>query len=267
MLDIQIVSDLHIEFWANKKQFNFIKPAAAILALLGDICCCGNDADFELFKRFINEVLPLYEQIIFISGNHEYYFNSNAKPTYKNTMEGIDEKIKEYFKATSNKLHYLNNNTIKLSDGKETYIIIGSTLWSWIPETRRESIQSQMNDYSFIYYNNKKPTSLTSNRVAEMFINNVKFIKQQIAKYKDKHKIIIFTHHKPYISTNYNPNSLSVAYESDLSFLFDKYIKLWAYGHTHIADSSVHKKVWFYSNPKGYPSQKTNYKKNISIKV
>ena len=267
MLNIQIVSDLHVEFWANKKQFNFVKPVAPILALLGDICCCGSDADFSLFKRFINEVLPLYEQIIFISGNHEYYNNTKIKPEYKNTIEGIDEKIKQFFKSTSPKLHHLNNSSIKLSDGKDTYIIIGSTLWSWIPENRRGSIQSQMNDYSYIYFNNKKPLPLTSNHVAEMFTNNVKYIKQQIAKYKDRYKIIIFTHHKPYLSTSYDINGLSVAYESDLSSLFDEYINLWAYGHTHIADSSMHKKVWFYSNPKGYPNQKTNYKKNVSIKI
>lgn len=267
MLDIQIVSDLHIEFWANKKQFNFIKPVAPVLALLGDICCCGNDKDFDLFKRFINEILPLYEQIIFIAGNHEYYYNSSSNPEYKNTIEGIDEKIKQFFKSTSNKLYFLNNSSIKLSDGKETYIIIGTTLWSWIPEIRRANIQSQMNDYSFIYFNDKKPVPLTSNHVVKMFTQNVKYIKQQIAKYKDKYKIIIFTHHKPYVSPNYNINGLSVAYESDLSFLFDKCISLWAYGHTHIADSSMHKKVWFYSNPKGYPNQKTNYKKNIAIKV
>lgn len=64
MLEIQIVSDLHVEFWAHKKIFNFIKPSAPILALLGDTCCVGSDDDFELFKRFIAEIIDKYEHII-----------------------------------------------------------------------------------------------------------------------------------------------------------------------------------------------------------
>jgi predicted phosphodiesterase len=271
MLEIQIVSDLHLEFWASKPKFNFIKPVAPILALLGDICCCGADDDFNTFKRFINEVLPLYEHIIMVPGNHEYYFNPTEKtaPVAKNTMEGIDEKICAYFKETSPKLHYLNNSTFKLTIGKTNYHFIGTALWSWIPEEFRVKVQSEMNDYQYIYtLDGKKCIGLTSDYVVQQHLKSFKYIKSQINKIKKtKDKIIVLTHHKPYLSESYNPTSLDVAYESDLSILFDLPIVLWCYGHTHVADNSVHGKVWFYSNPKGYPKQKTNYKKAMIVKV
>lgn len=273
MLNIQIVSDIHAEFWAKKQKFGFIKPSAPILALLGDICCCGSDDDFEIFKRFILEVLPLYEHIIFVTGNHEYYFNPEKRSTaatHANTMQGIDEKIKAFFKEiSSEKLHFLNNSSMTLTTKKDTYLIVGSTLWSWIPEDQRTNIQGSMNDYQYIYVEeNKKIRKVTSNDIADLHLKNYKYLKTQINKAKKAgQKVIILTHHKPYLSESYNPTGLDPAYESDLTSLMDHPVVLWGYGHTHISDNSVQGKTWLFSNPKGYPKQKTKYNKAAAIKV
>jgi len=271
MINIQIVSDIHAEFWAKKQKFNFIKPAAPILALLGDICCCGSSEDFEIFKRFILEVEPLYEHIIFVAGNHEYYFNPEKKlaPTYEHTMQGIDAKIKSFFKETSPKLHYLNNSTMKLTTKKDTYLFVGSTLWSWIPEDRRVDIQTGMHDYQYIYvYENDKCRRLNATDVANLHLKNYKYIKSQVSRAKKLgYKVVVLTHHKPYVSENYNAASLDPAYESDLSSLFNAPVVLWGYGHTHIADNTIQGKIWLYSNPKGYPKQKTKYNKYAAIDI
>lgn len=272
MLDIQIVSDIHAEFWGKKTKFNFIKPSAPILALLGDICCCGSDDDFEIFKRFICELLPYYEHIIMVSGNHEYYYNPDKKgipPTLSNTIDGIDAKIKAFFKETSPKLHYLNNASMKLTVGKSSYLIVGSTLWSWIPEDQRETIQSTMNDYQYIYTSDgKKIRHITSTDVATKHLKNYKYIRSQIVKAKKAGmKTIVLTHHKPYLSPSYNPTTLDVAYESDLTTLMKTPVVLWAYGHTHVSDDSWIENTRLYSNPKGYPSQKTKYNKAQVVKV
>ena len=278
MLKLQIVSDLHLEFWDKKQKFNFIKPSAPILALLGDICCCSDDEDFAIFERFIKEILPLYELIIMISGNHEYYTNKKNNITYANTMHSIDDRIKLFFKSTSPKLHYLNNNTLKITANNQDYTIIGSTLWSWIPESERKTITESMNDYQYIqFYDNEKIRKLNANDVATLHLKNYRYIKMQINKAKKlNHKIIVLTHHKPYLSANYNSSSLDVAYESDLSDLFISPVLLWGYGHTHVADNSLqgasnslqvtsnHKTI-LYSNPKGYPNQKTKFNKSAII--
>lgn len=272
MLDIQIVSDIHAEFWGKKTKFNFIKPSAPILALLGDICCCASDDDFEIFKRFIMEVLPYYENIIMVSGNHEYYFNPSKKTiqaTSANTMEAVDAKIKAFFKETSPKLHYLNNSSMKLTVGKTTYLIVGSTLWSWIPEEQRENIQTTMNDYQYCYVSEgKKVRRINATDIANKHLKNYKYIRSQITKArKAGQKVIILTHHKPYLSPTYNAESLDVAYESDLTSLMKSPVVLWGYGHTHVADNSWIDKTQLYSNPKGYPSQKTKYSKTATVKI
>ena len=270
-MNIQIVSDIHAEFWENKEKFNFIKPSAPFLALVGDICCCGTDSDFQIFKRFILEVEPLYEHIFFVTGNHEYYFNTGTftSITHDNTMQGIDKKIKSFFTKTSKKLHFLNNNSITITIKNTSYLIVGSTLWSWIPENDRKFIQTHMNDYSRIYIStsNRKIRNLIANDIASIHLKNYRYIKTQITKAKkNKQKLIVLTHHKPYIG-NVTRNEFSVAYESDLSSIINNPIILWGYGHTHVADATMIKGVLLYSNPKGYPYEKTKYKPHVSVKI
>lgn len=270
-LEIQIVSDIHAEFWANKTKFNFIKPSAPILALIGDTCCVGSDEDYSVFKKFIEELLPHYLHIIIVSGNHEYYFSPfkrNTQPTMDNTMSAVDNKIKTFCK-TSNKLHYLHNSSIKLNIGKRKYIITGSTLWSWIPVDQRDRIKKEMNDYQYIYIlDGKKIRHVNPTDISNLYLRNVRYIKSQIIKAKKiGAQLIILTHHKPYLSPKYNVSTRDPAYESDLLELITSPVILWAYGHTHVSDDQNIKKVRVYSNPKGYPKQKTmfNWSSKITI--
>jgi predicted phosphodiesterase len=270
-MNIQIVSDIHAEFWDSKDKFNFIKPSAPVLALLGDICCCGSEDDFNTFKRFINEILPYYEQIIFVSGNHEYYFNPSKKitPAYANTIQGIDDRIRSFFVATSPKLYYLNNSSISIATKKNKYLIIGATLWSWTPEEYRKKIQESMNDYKYVYISElNKIRLINANDIAALHLKSYKYIKTQINKAKKiGQQVIVLTHHKPYLSPTYDASTLDSAYESDLSSLFDAPVVLWGYGHTHVADNSMQGATWLYSNPKGYPKQKTKYNKAAVLKI
>lgn len=269
---IQVVSDLHTEFHADKQKFDFLKPSAPILALLGDIGCCGSDDDFEVFKRFILEILHKYEKIIFVPGNHEYYFNPEKQtpPTEANTMDAIDKRIRTFFRQTDpEKLVFLSNSTITIQTKKNTYRIIGSTLWSYIWEEQYAFVQENMSDYSYIYVmNGKKPRKITPAEISKLNIRNVKYINSQIKKASEAgQKAIVFTHHKPYYSEKYDKTPILQAYENDLTALFKSPLQLWAYGHTHIADSSTINGVTFYSNPKGYPYQKTNFDAKATISL
>ena len=305
-IEIQIVSDTHIEFWEGKKSLkaaNFINPSCKILALLGDICCVASNNDFTAYKNFINELLPYYEHIIIVTGNHEYFYNPDNidkpidkpttkpidkpttkpidKPTTKPTyiFKYIDSKIKKYC-LTNKKLHFLNNDKFIYRSGKTTYYIYGCTLWSLIPEEQYKFIQNNMNDYNYIYVKDKKTKqirNILASETTKMFKKNVAKIQQQITKVKkindrmsnskEKHEIIILTHHKPYLSPSYNINSRDSAYESDLKYLMQYPVVLWGYGHTHHYDKSIIDGVILYSNPKGYPKQKTGYKINEVIRL
>jgi hypothetical protein len=96
--------------------------------------------------------------------------------------------------------------------------------------------------------------------VSAMFVRNAKYLKAQIIKAKKaRHNLIILTHHKPYISLTKRPMWLNSAYESNLKMLITPPVSLWAYGHTHIRDKCTIHGVKVYSNPRGYPYEKTNF--------
>lgn len=274
-LDIQVVSDLHLEFRADKKPFNLFKPTAPILALLGDICCVGDISDFEIFKRFMLEILPNYEHCIMISGNHEPYYNPIKKstpPTKDNTLDACSAKIKAFFRATSKKLHYLDNNTLKLTVGKKKYVIVGSTLWSHIPKEEQTRVQDIMSDYQYVYVKDQKTAKirkLLASDVQQMFSKNYKYIKTQVDKaIAGNYKVIIMTHHCPFIYKTYDPKSFDVAYYSDCSAIANpKAVAMWLYGHTHQALDKVIGKVRYYSNPLGYPRERTGFDKDAKVKI
>ena len=93
-LKIQILSDLHLEFYFNKREpggssgygYDIYQtiPSAPILALLGDIGLAISD---ELF-RFLERQLKLYERVLFVMGNHEGY-----RSTYVTSFSMIDGVI------------------------------------------------------------------------------------------------------------------------------------------------------------------------------
>lgn len=272
-LKIQIVSDVHSEFWSTKKVFNFIKPSAPILALLGDIGCVGSDDDFVVYKRFVTEQLSKFKHVILIAGNHEYYYNPPTKTSRvgkTNTLAACNKKIKA-FAATSPKLHFLHNSTMKMTIGKKKYVIIGSVLWTWIPKEYRKGVQHRMNDYRYINVRDSKTKrirGITSDDVAAMHVKNRRYIKLALALAKKAGAVaIVLTHHKPYLKKNHSSTPYACAYESDMSKLFIKPLAAWAYGHTHIKDQSIIKGVKIVSNPKGYPKQQTHFDRSYVLSI
>ena len=85
MLRIQIVSDLHIEFLNDADcedwpKTGILTPKAPVLALLGDIGVCTVDSMQQRFESFISWCCSAFSNVIFVSGNHEYY-NDRSKET------------------------------------------------------------------------------------------------------------------------------------------------------------------------------------------
>jgi 3',5'-cyclic AMP phosphodiesterase CpdA len=261
MVQIQIVSDLHLEF----RELNFtnlIIPSAPVLCLLGDICACGTIPDFEIFKKFMEYISKKFIHVIHVPGNHEYYTMGNKNVTNKDTISGIDKKIKIFLKKFNN-VYFLNNNTISLLLNDKKYIFIGSTLWSNVLKSDRRTVQKLMNDYSYIYVSDKKsPSGMRPYTIEDMSkIHNfsVNYIKKIISNIKDDEICILLTHHKP-VRDKPISDKLSQAYETDLSGVIIKHpIKLAAHGHTHVKYDKIVNNVRIVSNPKGYISQKTLY--------
>ena len=280
MVKFQIMSDLHLEFRGMKfnKLFNV---SASILMLLGDICACGNDNDFEIYKEFIKYISPKYKYIYHIPGNHEYYTCGNKNITIKDTIPAIDLKIKKFLKSYKN-VYYINNNTVKLKIDDKNYVIIGSTMWSFVDIENRKKIESTMNDYVDIYVPNKS-SILTDPNIKEIrkykvddmcnnHVRSVRYIKSELNKLNPSDICIILTHHKPYLTKNPKKDNIrfAQAYESDIignAIKLPDNVKIWGYGHTHIKDDTIIDSVRVVSNPKGYPSQHTQFTPNFTVDV
>jgi predicted phosphodiesterase len=269
MVKIQIFSDTHLEFRGENFQ-KLIKPIAPVLCMVGDICACGSVEDFNIYKSFIKYLAPKFKYILHIPGNHEYYTTGNKNIKYEDTVPGIDKKIKNYLNNFDN-VFFLNNNTLKLNFDKKTYVFIGTTLWSNIRLKDRIYVEKMMNDYNSIYMpsNNKLVRKFDVNDMLKIHTKSLKYIKKEMKKLKFNEIGIVLTHHKPYRSLDIE-NIISQAYETDLigtKIKSPHRVKLFAYGHTHIADDSCIDNVRVVSNPKGYPSQKTLYKDDFIISV
>ena len=241
---IQIVSDIHLEFYPVRKIYSFIKPTAPILCILGDLCCCEN-LEMNKILNFFNEISPLFELIIWIPGNHEYY---QDKKNDKNCITiFVDNRCRKICSKYPN-IKFLKNQTLeyKMKNSNILYRFVCSTLWTHIPTNLGKSVQSFMSDYNKIYVWNTKdkiPRNITYKDVNMWHRKCIKFIKSEIEKTKHKKKLkkyknvktIILTHHKPFITnSDYNNDIEKVAYESDQTKIFNSpHINFWGYGHTH----------------------------------
>jgi predicted phosphodiesterase len=274
MVKIQIISDTHLEFRGHNFK-KMVKPSAPILCLLGDICACGSNSDFETYKNFIHYLAPKFEHIFHVSGNHEYYTTGNRAIGLNDTIPGIDAKIRKFLKSFSN-VYFLNNNTVKLEIDAKKYVFIGSTLWSKVFPESEKYIQSRMNDYYQIYMPNaeyKKDNTQTQVRkynvgdMSKFHQKSVRYIKKEMKNIGPNDIGVLLTHHKPV--RDKDPKELiTQAYETDLvDIIIKPPIKLAAHGHTHEKYDKVVNKVRVVSNPKGYIGEHTKYDDTFTVTI
>jgi len=206
------ISDIHLETKTNsscrKILHNICKASLPnslnnILILGGDI----GDPFSKVFLHFVETCCKYFKQVIFISGNHEYYGHEIFE---------VDDFLKNIkFKN----FVFLNNNFIQINNVK----IFGSTLWSFIPVEHESYISSNMNDFYLIKdFDVSKYNAM--NREAKNSILN--FTTNQNS---DGSKVIIITHHCPFKKENME--IIDYAYYNDLKI--DSTITKWIFGHVH----------------------------------
>lgn len=268
MTQLQIVSDLHLEFRGTNFR-RLIKPSAPILCMVGDICACGTNEDFSVYREFIKYIAPKFQYVFHIPGNHEYYASGNRNIQYSDTLPGIDKKIQKFL-GSFNNVFFLNNGSVRLKIGRKTYVFIGTALWSEVRPKDRKRLGNMMNDYCSIYMPDKKGVRKYSvDDMSKLYNKALRYILREIKKLKNNEVGVVLTHHKPYRTRDIE-DIITQAYETDIIGKYIKQpsrVKLFAYGHTHVADNSVVGGFKVISNPKGYPSQKTLYKPNFSITI
>jgi len=256
VFDLQICSDLHVEF----HQFDSstaVTPKAPYLALLGDI---GVVADEPVYQNFLLSEAKKFKKVFVIAGNHEYY---------KNDLEQTESTISKICESHPN-LVFLNKTSL-LVDGVR---ILGATLWGKIDPKDKQLFERCISDYRYIMKQNSDNTELIPYTIEDtntIHDDHVNFLREEIEKAKQNSEpVIVFTHHAP--STRYGcnhpeePSFLSFSC-SELSEFFGPPVKAWCYGHTHWFKDLTIKGTRVVSNPKGYVYEHMMYDSSFVVSV
>lgn len=216
MLNLQIASDLHIEYKNDEipEPLNYIIPKADILVLAGDI---GSFYKIDQLKGFLEKLCKLFKSVIYVPGNQEYYMTKNDNnflPMHVllDRLYAIEQNI--------NNLIILNQSSIIIND----ICITGCTLWSKpdIPIPKFIVRIHGMNDNIYLKKHNSD-------------LNYIKKISDYCSK--NNLKLIVITHYCPTYKVldefKLKDKFISL-YTSNLDYLLNSnHIHTWICGHIH----------------------------------
>jgi predicted phosphodiesterase len=232
-MKLQIMSDLHNEFW---KEIPAIETAPGVDCILfaGDV---DNRPD-ELGK-FMTSIPDIPK--IMVAGNHEFYGGD-----INHRLGDIASK----FTGDTPSTILLENSEAVLGD----VVVLGTTLWTDLAKgTRARDVRRMMNDYECVTNGKRK---LHTDATMALHKDALTFLEEALNHYHDK-KIVILTHHAPSFLSNhsrYAGSEINSAFASNLEWLIEKYSPaLWIHGHTHDSCDYVIGTTRVLCNPRGYP--------------
>jgi len=245
MTTIHILSDLHLEHCSYTPP-DAVK-AADIVILAGDIH--KGIKGFEWARTNF----PISE-IIYVSGNHEFYHYD-----YNKLLQQFRVEAKKY------DIHFLENDAVIISGIR----FLGCTLWTDYTTSQglsQDEAMKEMNwriaDHQLIRttHNQKEQNNFLSGSFStkdawRIHSGSVAWLTQQLFDEPFSGKTIVITHHGPSkLCENkfYGHTELSGAFYSDLSNLIEL-SNLWVYGHTHSnLDAHINSTTRLISNQRGY---------------
>lgn len=243
------VSDLHLEFEMPRPTFFSFTGDNLILA--GDITVlrslnpymtdAGNRKIRDRTLKFFEFVQENFKKVFYLTGNHESYnFRIDLEKEYI-------EKFLPGVIHVDDSVHEIDENTV----------LMGGTLWTDMNKGDPSTIQNVgrgMNDFRIIY---KGEDDIWTPEDAIVYHNRtMKFLTENLEKYKDKN-VIVATHHSPTgkgVNPIHSGNSIDHGYYTNLEqFIIDRpQIKYWVFGHTHIRTELDIGSTKVVSNARGY---------------
>lgn len=227
------ISDIHLEFGVNTENLIAEWPSTDIIVLAGDI---GNaTTGLKEIENFLHKLKYKYPDVVFVAGNHEFYgCNYDRNKVITDLKKLADET----------QTHFLHRET-KIIQGIE---FIGATLWSLIEKDTCDSI----NDFSQHVFHSQI-------EYVESFIDDYRFIKQQLQSPTDFPQIVV-THHLPtsrLIHRRFKDSEINSAFSTNiLDDINTRGVILWFCGHTHEYSMCRYNGTYFFVNPLGYPEEK-----------
>lgn len=238
-MNIRIVSDLHLDIIKTPREM-----ISSIIKGIGDvdyIIIAGDLA--EVRKPIFTEAIEIFSSmvpVIFVAGNHEYYFNS--VDYVENFLQDLDARIEDF--------HFLDNQMLTI-DGISFY---GGT--AWFPyQSSNDFYFDSINDFSLIYTDADSKDS--KYKRANFFYNKNREFRDQL---QGKKPDVIITHHIPsynFVNQKYRDSPINRFFVADLdqeitTALEENTTKLWVFGHTHNSFFKTIGNIKFIANPGGY---------------
>jgi len=254
-MKFQLISDLHLEYYNKFPNLDkIITPSAPNLILAGDICF----AKHKNFILFFERISTMFENIIYVLGNHEYY----------NKMEDGFHSIKEIETYIRAKLDHLKNVRILQNEfiNIGNVVIIGNTLWSYLSKKDMSGDICMLANTDFIRFRNK--LRLKSSITNKIHLEHKKYLTDILDGFEE-HKKLVITHFLPSkkcIDQKYKFDTFNKSYYSNCDHIVEK-ADVWCAGHTHKFMIKNINGVPIYINPVGYLWEESNYKKNLTFEI
>jgi Icc-related predicted phosphoesterase len=239
-MKIQILSDLHTEFWLSKDiEWLIPEDPPDVLVLAGDIGIKQN------LEEVLRKFCKAYKQVIYIPGNHEYYNSS---------FNEIDDLISDLSDEFAN----LKAN----SSGVFEVGVLATTLWfpRFPNQKGNDQYKKSINDFHVIQ--DFDPAVYGVNK------NNREFIEKFI-----NDNCVVVTHHLPShksIPEEHKDSPLNRFFVCDMEdVILEKQPKLWIHGHTHFSCDYYIGQTRVVCNPFGYLGFQVNpnFNKHLVVEV
>lgn len=239
----QVLSDIHLD--NNEFKTYQVLPTAPYLIIAGDL---ANPYSL-VFWNFMKDNCHNFKRVFFVPGNHEFYDHQSEltrtidSPDYQDIGKRLRELELEFPKLT---VLMKDRYDLELETGPVS--LLGTTLWSHIPEDAWPHLGHRMTDYLKIRYLNRKltpnDTNLFHQKEKEWLIQELTWLKCQ----EPTRKTLVVTHHAPLIEGTCHPRYYrdddgkvdrikwcNYAFCTDLSHELLRPFRptAWVFGHTH----------------------------------
>jgi Icc-related predicted phosphoesterase len=262
-MKLLVLSDLHNEFEPLAADAEFIAQADAVV-LAGDIHT--KDRSVEWAQSFVNDSS---KPVILVAGNHEFYGGH-----FDSTLGKLRER------AHGTNIHVLENDIVVIGDIR----FLGCTLWTDFrlyasdiaPAICMRDAQSAMQDFRLIRATPSYRKLYPADTVRRHELSRAWLVNTLNEPFDGK--TVVVTHHAPSLGSveaQYEGDSLTPAYASDLERLMGPAVCLWIHGHMHTSfdytapadDDSNRCGTRVICNPRGYSPRHLNPSFNPGLLV
>lgn len=237
-MKIQLLSDLHNEFYRQEEPPSIETVDSDVIVLAGDI-----GVGLDGLRWAAAEAQRLEKPIIYIAGNHEFYHYD---------ISLLDEM--RAFAGESEGLYFLENDELILDSAR----FLGTTLWTDYLATGDRAaamleVKQHLSDHRVI--RNGQRRFLPEDAV-QLHKESRSWLEERLAR-PFAGKTVVVTHHGPHMlcqHPDFPMSDIGTAFLSDLAGLV-KQADLWCFGHTHANLDVMVTGCRLVSNQRGYPDE------------